>query len=53
MGLLRFGNLEEAADCLEIVAQDYERQSRWARELAEHYFDARKVLGALLERALA
>jgi hypothetical protein len=32
---------------------DYERQSRLARGLAEEYFDARKVVASVLERALA
>jgi hypothetical protein len=37
---------------LETVAGDYERQSRLARALAEEYFDAQKVVGSVLERAL-
>jgi hypothetical protein len=52
-GLFRFASPKEAVSCLEMAARDYERQSRWARELAELHFDARKVLRALLERALA
>ena len=51
-GMFRFRNLQEAARCLEQVAGDYERQCRLARALAEEHFDARKVVGRLLERAL-
>jgi hypothetical protein len=52
-GLFRFHDVAEAARCLETAAADYERQCRLARALAEEYFDARKVAGGLLERALA
>ena len=51
-GMFRFRNLQEAARCLEQVAGDYERQCRLARALAEEYFDARQVVGRVLERAL-
>jgi hypothetical protein len=52
-GLFRFRTLEEAAGCLERAAADYKRQCRVARALAEEYFDARRVVRKLLERALA
>jgi hypothetical protein len=52
-GMFRFRNVEEAAAQLEAIAADYERQCRLARALAEEYFDARKVVGRVLERALA
>ena len=52
-GLFRFRNLQEAAACLDAVGADYERQCRLARSLAEEYFDARKVVGNVLEQALA
>lgn len=52
-GLFRFHDAEEAVDCLETVAADYERQCRLARALAEEHFDARRVVGRVLERALA
>lgn len=52
-GLCRFRDIEEAAHCLEMVAADYERQCKLARALAEEYFDARQVVGSVLERALA
>jgi hypothetical protein len=52
-GLIRFRTMEEAARSLETVAVDYERHSALARSLAEEYFDAKKVVGRVLERALA
>jgi len=52
-GLFRFRNVEEAGRALSAVASDYERHCRLARELAEEHFDAQKVVGRLLERALA
>jgi hypothetical protein len=52
-GLFRFRNLEEAARALSAAESDYERHGRLARALAEEYFDARKVVGRVLERALA
>jgi hypothetical protein len=51
-GLFRFRDAVEAIQCLDRVAQDYENQSRVARDLAEQYFDARVVARRLLERAL-
>jgi hypothetical protein len=51
-GLFRFRDMGEAVRCLETVAADYDRQCRLARALAEEYFDARKVVGSVLERAL-
>lgn len=52
-GLFRFRDLNDAARCLDTVAADYDRQSSLARALAEEYFDARKVVGSVLERAWA
>ncbi len=52
-GLFRFRSLEEAACALDAVEADYEHQCCLARKLAEEYFDARKVVGSVLERALA
>jgi len=51
-GLFRFRTFDEAVRCLRTVADDYERQSGLARALAEEYFDAQKVLGRVLARAL-
>lgn len=52
-GLLRFRDVKEAARRLAAVADDYERQCGLARALAEEHFDAQKVVGGVLERALA
>ena len=52
-GLFRFRNLEEAASALSMAESDYERHCRAARALAEEFFDARKVVGSVLEKALA
>jgi hypothetical protein len=52
-GLFRFRNVQEAARALSAVESDYERHCRLARELAEEHFDAQKVVGSVLERALA
>src|SRR6185437_5251404 len=52
-GLFRFRSLEDAARALNMVQSDYERQCMLARHLAEDYFDARKVVGSVLERAVA
>jgi len=49
--LFRFRDVEEAARCLETAAADYERQCGLARALAEEHFDARKVVGRVLEQA--
>ena len=51
-GMLRFSTLEEAADALTAVNLDYERHCRAAREIVEVYFDARRVLGRILDCAL-
>jgi hypothetical protein len=51
-GLFRFRDLDEAARYLNLAATDYERQARSARALAEEHFDARKVVGRVLEQAL-
>jgi hypothetical protein len=45
--------VKEAAQSIERVVMDYEKQSKLARNLAEEYFDARKVVATLLERALS
>ena len=52
-GLFRFRNLDQAIHALDVVAADYTHQSALARQLAEEYFDASKVVGRVLELALA
>src|SRR5207253_506127 len=51
-GMFRFRDLAEAVRGLETAAADHDRQAALARALAEEHFDARKVAGSLLERAL-
>jgi hypothetical protein len=51
-GVVAFRTLDEAVTGIEAVAADYERHCRCAREMVEAYFDARRVLADLLERAM-
>jgi hypothetical protein len=51
-GLFRFSSLEEAVECVQEVAGDWETHARLARELAADHFDARAVTERLLGRAL-
>jgi hypothetical protein len=46
-GLLAFTGLEEAVAAVEEISNDHERHARAAREIAEAYFDSRKVLSRL------
>jgi hypothetical protein len=50
-GLLAFRTTDEAVDCLQRVAGDYERHSRAARAIAVEHFRAETVLGRLLSEA--
>jgi hypothetical protein len=47
-GLFAFDMLEAAADALRTIETDPAAHSRAAREVAEEFFDSRRVLGALL-----
>jgi hypothetical protein len=49
-GLLAFDDLDGAVGAVTAVNGDYERHRHSARAIAEEYFDARRVLGSLLER---
>ena len=51
-GVIAFRSPEQASAAIERVCRDYERHCRAARAVAEEYFDARRVLSALLERAM-
>jgi hypothetical protein len=51
-GMFRFSTVEEAAAALDAVNADYERHSRAARELAETYFDSKRVVTRILEASL-
>jgi hypothetical protein len=52
-GIFRFRTVEEAARYIDLAVADYDNQCRLARAMAEEYFDAPKVMGKILERALA
>lgn len=47
-GIFSFATIDDAEAALRAVRADPERHSRAARRIAEHYFDARKVLSDLL-----
>ncbi|HEU4480361.1 MAG TPA: hypothetical protein VFS18_00625, partial [Actinomycetota bacterium] len=51
-GVLRFRTPEEAAACLDRCAADHVTFARAARAQAEELFDARKVVGKVLERLI-
>lgn len=52
-GLLAFRTFDEAVAAIEQLARNYPAHCRAARAVAESCFDYRKVLGDLLEHALA
>lgn len=52
LGLFRFSTLDEAAAALETLATDHATHSRAARQLAEEFFDARKIAAEILRHAL-
>lgn len=52
-GVFAFASPQEARAGIERVSREYERHCRGARAVAEEYFDARRVLPSLLERAAA
>jgi len=51
LGLFAVETAEEAAAAIEEIERNYDGHSRAARELAEEYFDAERVLAGVLERA--
>jgi hypothetical protein len=51
-GLFRFTTAQEAADALEKINGNYEKHCRAARQIAEAFFDARKIVARILEVAL-
>lgn len=52
-GLLSFRSLDEAAEGGTRIADDYDRHARAARDIAEEYFDSKKVLADVMEEVLA
>jgi hypothetical protein len=51
-GMFRFTSLDEAAEAFATINADYERHCSAARELAETYFDARKIMEQILNATL-
>ena len=51
-GMFRFSSLDEAVEALARINDDYERQCRVARGIAEDYFDSKRVLAGILDAAL-
>lgn len=51
LGVVPFSTLEEAAEAVARISGDYARHCQAAREIAAEYFDAAKVLPALLAEA--
>jgi len=49
-GLVPFRTLDEAVRGAELIAADYERQSRGARAIAEEFFDSDTVITSLLRQ---
>jgi hypothetical protein len=47
-GLFAVRTVDEAAAVINEIAGDYESHSRWARDIAREYLDAKKVLAAFL-----
>ena len=52
-GLVAFRDVEGAREGIEAVRGNWERHSRAAREIAAEHFEAKKVLGRLLEEVAA
>jgi len=50
--LFRFRTMDEAVRALAAAEADYEHHGRAARALIEEHFDARRVVGRVLEQAL-
>ena len=49
-GLFAFKTADDVLAAVEAIGRDYERHCRAARRIAEECFDARRVLGQLLEQ---
>ena len=48
-GLFAFQNMDEAIDAFQRLLKDPGNQAKGAREIAEEYFDSKKILGSLLQ----
>jgi hypothetical protein len=52
-GILPFRTTEEAANAIQDVESNYERNAKAARAIGEEFFDSTKVLSRLVEEALS
>jgi len=52
-GMFRFSTAEQAAEALAAINADYEKHCRAARQLAETFFDAKRVVGKILNQSLS
>lgn len=50
-GVLSFDGLDSLVEAIDRLERDYEGHARAAREVAERHFEAREVIGAMLETA--
>lgn len=50
-GLFGFSSTDAALAAIDAISGDYRRHSRAARDLAREYFDAQRVVGALMSEA--
>jgi len=50
-GVLLFSDVEDVLEALKSLDADYKQHARKAREIAEEYFEASKVLGRMLDDA--
>ena len=51
-GLFSFNTIDDAANALETIAENYSHHSTDARRLAERYFDSKTVLIELLDQVI-
>jgi glycosyltransferase involved in cell wall biosynthesis len=51
-GIFRFSRAQQAAAAFDAISSHYERHCRAARQIAESFFDARKVVEKILTEAL-
>lgn len=51
-GLFGFSGIDDATAAIKAVTSDYARHATGARRVAEQHFDARRVLGELIERVM-
>ena len=48
-GMFRFSTIEEAAESFAVINSDYEKHCKAARQIAESYFDAKKITAKILD----